>query len=176
MSNIPVIDMIFFILIILMVIHGYVKGFIGEIFSWASLVLAICTAVFLYPAGADFLRERFFGNVKYLPEILAFVAIFIIITIVIKMLEHVLKDVVTGAKLGGVNKLLGLIFGLIEGVALTAAILFVLSVQPLFDASKVIGNSFFAQLLFPFMQIPLNRGKEIINSVFLFLPGIRFLV
>ena len=173
MSNFQTIDIIFAVFILLMVIHGYVKGFVAEIFSWAAPVLAIGVAVFLYRAGAGFIRERTMQNVKYVPEILAFAAIFIIIIMLVKMLEHLLKDVVEGAKLGGVNKLLGLVFGIIEGVIVVSIILFVLTVQPFFNASKVLGDSFFAQLLLPLVQIPLNRGKDIMNTVFLNLPGIR---
>ena len=147
MSNIPVIDLIFLILIVLMVIHGYVKGFIEEIFSWASLVLAIWVAVMLHPAGAAMIRERAMQTVKYVPEILAFVIIFLIIMLLVKMLEHVLKDVIMGAKLGGANKMLGAIFGLIEGIAITVIILFVLDIQPLFNASQIISESIFAQIL-----------------------------
>ena len=174
MSNIPIIDIIFIVLIFLMIIHCLLKGFVGELFSWAPMVLAICTAIFLYPAGADFIRKRVFQDVKYVPEILAFAAIFIIIIIVLRLLERILKDIVAGAKLGGLDKLLGALFGLVEGFALTAAILLVLAVQPLFDAPKLIGDSFFAQVLLPLLKVPLGRGTEIINNVFLILPGIHY--
>ena len=172
MSNIPVIDLIFMILIVLMLIHGYVKGFIAEFFSWAALVLAIWGAVILYPRGALFIRGRIMENVKAIPEILAFVAIFLIIMIIVKMVEQVLKDVVNGAKLGGVNKVLGLIFGLIEGFTITALILFILTIQPLFDAGPMIGESIFGQILLPLIRIPFNRGKDVINAAFLVPPEI----
>jgi membrane protein required for colicin V production len=172
MNNLPVIDLIFLILIILMVIHGYVRGFIEEIFSWATLVLAIWAAVFLYPAGAEVIRKKIMQDVRLVPEILAFIAIFILIMIFLKMLEHILKDVITGAKLGGVNKVLGAVFGLIEGFALTALVLFVLDVQPLFNSSKVIGDSIFAQILMPFIKAPLNQEKDMVNTVLLMLPNI----
>ena len=149
MSDIPVIDIIFFLLVALMIIHGYVKGFIGELFSWAPIVLAVYVAFFLCPQGAAFIRSHTMQNVRLVPEILAFIAIFLIIMIFVKILEHILKDVVIGAKLGAVDKLLGAIFGLAEGIALTALILFVFNVQPLFDASKVIGESIFAEYLLP---------------------------
>lgn len=174
MNNISVIDMIFFILIILMIIHGYVKGFIGELFSWAALVLAIFGAVFLYPAGAEFIRTKAFQNVRYVPEILAFIAIFIVIMLLIKILEYMLKDVAAGAILGGVNKLLGAVFGLVEGVALTAIILFVFTIQPVFDVSKILEDSILARILLPLIQIPFGRGSEVINSVYLLLPGTKF--
>ena len=174
MGNFPVIDIIFLTLIVLMLIHGYAKGFVEELFSWASLVLSILAAVFLYSPGAAFIRGKVMEDVRIVPEILAFIAVFIIVMLFIKLLERILKDIIMGAHLGGVNRVLGLVFGLIEGFALTTIILFVLSVQPLFDSSKVIGDSIFAQILLPIIRSPLNRGKEIINAVYLFLPGLGY--
>ena len=163
MSNISVIDMVFLILIVLMLIRGYVKGFIAEFFSWAALVLAIWGAVLLHPAGAAFIRTKIMENVRYVPEILAFIAIFLIIMLFIKMLEKILRDVIMGAKLGGANKVLGAVFGFAEGLTLTAIILFVLGIQPIFDASKIIADSTFAQILLPIIKVPLDRGTEIFN-------------
>ena len=108
-------------------------------------------------------------NIRIVPELLAFVAIFLLILLVIKLLERILRDVIAGANLGTVNKLLGAIFGLIEGFAFTTLIIFVLSVQPLFDASKLIGESIFAQFLLPIIRIPMERGQETVNTALLFL-------
>ena len=152
MSDIPMIDIIFFLLIVLMIVHGYIKGFVGELFSWAPILMAIYVAFFLCPQGAAYIRSHTMENVRVVPEILAFVAIFLIIMIFVKVLEHILKDVVSGAKLGAVDRFLGAIFGLAEGIALTALILFVFSVQPLFDASMVIGDSNFAEFLLPIIS------------------------
>ena len=174
MSNIPVIDMIFMLLIALMVIHGYVKGFIEEIFSWVAIVLGILAAFFLHSAGADYIRKRAMQDVRFVPEILAFAAIFLIIMLFLKMVERILKDVIMEAKLGNVNRSLGAIFGLIEGLVLTTLILFILSVQPLFDPSKLIGDSIFAEILLPVIKIPVNRGKEIVDTAFFVPPGISF--
>ena len=174
MSNIPVIDIIFSVLIVLMIIHGLLKGFIGELFSWAPIVMGICISIFLNPAAADFLRKRFFENVKFIPEILAFAAIFIIIILVLKLLERILRDIIVGAKLGGLDKLLGSLFGLVEGVALTAAILLVLTVQPIFDSTKVIGDSFYYHMLKTIIGIPLGRSGEVINQVYIMITGISF--
>ena len=172
MSDIPVIDMIFLIIIALMAMHGYVKGFIAEFFSWAALVLAIWGAVLLHPAGAAFIRQRTMQNVRVVPEVLAFIIIFILIMLLLKMLEHVIKDVVMGAKLGGANKVLGLIFGLIEGLTLTALIIFILAIQPLFNASSIISGSIFADILLPLIKIPLGRGRDVVDTALFLLPGI----
>jgi len=169
MSNIPIVDMIFLILIALMIIRGYVRGFLTEVFTWASLLLSIWVAVLLHPAGAEFIRGRIMEDVQHIPEILAFVAIFLIIMILVKMLEHILRDVIMGAKLGGANKTLGAIFGLVEGLTLTALLLFILSIQPLFDAAPIIEGSTFAQILLPIIRVPIERGVEMINTASLFL-------
>lgn len=168
MGNFPVIDLIFLILIILMLIHGYAKGFVEELFSWATFVLAMLAAVFFYAPGAVIIRKRVMEDVKYVPEILAFIAVFFIVMIFLKMLERVLKDIIMGAHLGGINKVIGAVFGLVEGFALTAIILFILTIQPVFDASKIIGDSIFAQILLPIIKAPLSKGREIITAVHLF--------
>ena len=153
MGNLPVIDYVFISLILLMLIHGYIKGLIEELFSWAALVLAIWVAVFLNSAAAAFVREKWIPNIRVIPEIVAFIAVFLIVMIVVKLLEKVLKDVIEGANLGTANKVLGAVFGLIEGLAFTLLIVFVLSVQPLFDPSKILGDSVFASFLLPIVRM-----------------------
>jgi membrane protein required for colicin V production len=172
MSNFQVIDLIFGILIALIAIHGYVGGLIREIFSWAALVIAILAAVFFHPAGAAIIRQKVMPNVRYVPEILAFIGVFLIAMLVCKMIERLLRDVVAGANLGKLDKILGLVFGFIEGLAVTALILFVLSVQHLFDISKLIGDSIFAQILLPHLpEIPFNKGPDITEVIMVVPPS-----
>jgi membrane protein required for colicin V production len=169
MGNITVIDYIFIFLILLMIVHGFFKGFIEELFSWAAIILAIWTAVLLNSAAAAFIRERAMQNVRVVPEILGFAAVFILVMIVIKFLEKILKDVIAGANLGNVNKFLGALFGLIEGFAFVILIIFVLSVQPLFNASKILGESIFAQIMLPLIRIPMDRGQDVVDNVLVIL-------
>ncbi|MCL2601277.1 MAG: CvpA family protein [Treponema sp.] len=176
MSNISLVDMIFLILITLLVIRGHVRGFLREFFVWASLLVSLWAAVLLHPAGATFIRSKIMQDVQYIPEILAFIAIFILVMLFVKMLEHILKDVMMGAKLGGANKLLGAIFGLAEGLTVTALVFFVLSIQPLFDASGIIESSTLAKILLPVIRIPIERGADIINTVQMFVaPSAAFI-
>ena len=172
MSSFQIIDLIFLILVVLMIFHGYVKGFLGEIFSWASLVFSIMAAVVFYPAGAAFIRRSIMENVRHVPEVLAFIAIFLMVMLFIKMLERVLKDIIAGAKLGGVNKVLGAVFGLIEGLALVTIIVFFLYVQPVFDVSRLLEDSVFAQILLPIITVHLDRGMGATETAFPGLQGI----
>ncbi|MCL2374306.1 MAG: CvpA family protein, partial [Treponema sp.] len=153
--------------IVLLTIRGHVRGFIMEFFTWASLLVSIWVAFLFHPAGAEFIRSRIMENVQYIPEIMAFVGIFIIVMLLVKMVEHILRDVVMGAKLGGANKLLGAILGLVEGLTLTALFFFILNIQPVFDASGIIEGSTLAQILLPIIRVPIERGAEMIDAVFL---------
>jgi membrane protein required for colicin V production len=149
MSNIAFIDLVFLVVLGIFAIRGYVRGFVTELFSWAALAVGIIAAVFLYQNGAAFIRDKIALKAKYIPEILAFVAIFLIVFILFKMIEKVLKDIITGVKINGVDKLLGVIFGVVEGIAVIALALFVLSVQPLFSPDRILSESFFAELILP---------------------------
>jgi len=170
MGSLPVIDYIFIFLILLMIVHGYIKGFIDELFSWAALILAIWAAVLLNSSAAAFIRQRTMQNVRVVPEILGFAAVFILVMVVIKFLEKILRDVIAGANLGNVDRILGAVFGLIEGLAFVVLIIFVLVVQPLFSPSKILQDSVFAQIILPIIRIPMERRQDVINTVFLMLP------
>ena len=93
---------------------------------------------------------------KTIPEILAFIALFLIVFLVIKLLEIMLKGIINEIKLGGADRFLGIIFGFAEGLAVISLILFVVRIQPLFDPSSILSDSFFARLL-----LPLITGTEI---------------
>jgi membrane protein required for colicin V production len=132
---------------------------VEEFFSWAALVLGLLGAVFFYANGAAFIRERAMENLMYVPEILAFLVIFLLIGLVVRMLERLLLGVIMATNLGGANRVLGAVFGLIEGFALVALLLFVISIQPLFDPQSVIGNSIFAEILLPLIDERLLNGR-----------------
>jgi len=149
--NFSVIDIIFFVLIGLFIIRCYLKGFVSELLSMAGFALGILAALYFYKNGADFLRERFWPDLKTIPEVISFLFLFVIVLIVVKFLAIMLKGIISGIKLGGVDRALGLIFGLAEGIAVISLVLFLIRVQPLFDPSVILSDSFFANLLLPFI-------------------------
>lgn len=146
--NIAAIDIIFIVLILILVIRCALRGFIEELMSMASVVLGILGGIFLYRSGAAFIRERFL-DVKILPEILAFIALFLIFFMAVKFLEYLLQDIILRINLGGVDRVLGIFWGIGEGILLICVVLFLLSVQPLVDTAPLLEGSFFARLLLP---------------------------
>ena len=158
--NLAVIDFIFIALIGLFIIRCFLKGFISEILSMAGIVLGLLASLFFYKNGAEFLRSQFWPELKVIPEIIAFVGLFIIVFFIIKLLEILLKGIINNVKLGGADRALGIVFGLAEGIVVVSLILFLLEIQPLFDPSSIISDSFFASLL-----LPLITGTEAVSGV-----------
>jgi len=144
-----VIDFIFLGLMGLFMIRCYIKGFISELLSMAAVVLGLLASLFFYKNGAAFIRTKYLNDMKVIPEILAFISLFIIVFLVIKLFEMLLKGVIEGVRLKGADHFLGIVFGFAEGLAVISLILFLLNIQPLFDPSALLQESFFARLLLP---------------------------
>ena len=144
-------DLFFVILLGLLVLRGFLKGFTGEFFSIASLALALIVSVFLFKNGAAFVRSRYI-QAPFLPEILSFLGIFLIVFLAGKIVEHIVKDIIGRLNLQTLDKVLGLFLGLAEAAALIVLVLFLLVIQRLFDPAPLLGQSLFARFLLPLME------------------------
>jgi len=144
-----VIDIVFILIILLFVLRCFLKGFISELLSMAAIVLGLLASLFFYKNGAEFLRARYWPDMKVIPEIIAFVALFLIVFIIIKFLEMMLKEIIRGIKLGDADRFIGIIFGIAEGIVVVSLILFIIRIQPLFDPSSLLSDSIFARIILP---------------------------
>jgi membrane protein required for colicin V production len=153
------VDILFVALIVIFTVRCALRGFVGELFSMASLVLGLIAALYFYRNGGLFIREKFMPGLEIIPEILAFIAIFLVVFICVKIIEGILKEIIEGIRLGRADRFLGIFFGLAEGIVVVSLILFVLSVQPLFEPGPILEKSFFGNLLLPFIT-----GERIFNA------------
>lgn len=149
--NIAVIDIVFASLVLILVIRCALRGFIEEFMSMAALVLGVMFAVLFFRAGASFVTGTL--GIKVLPELVSFVGLFLIVFVLVKLLEKIIGDIIERIDMAGLDKGLGIVLGLVEGVLLVSVALFVLSVQPLFDPSNLLEKSLFAKYLMPFVTM-----------------------
>ena len=166
--NFQIIDIIFAVLILIITIHSFLKGLIEELMSMAAVVLGLGAAFFLHKSGGEFLAEKFMPETNMLPDVLAFVGIFLIVFTAVKLLEFIILDIIYRTNLGGVDHFLGVVFGLIEGILLVSLILWILTVQPLFNPRPLLEQSLFARLLLPFIgeiQLPPLSAEEAAGNV-----------
>jgi membrane protein required for colicin V production len=150
--SMAVIDVVFCALIVLLIIRCGLRGLIKEVMSMASAALGILAAVLFYRQGAAFVRTKILADTAVLPELIAFVALLAIVFFAIKILEHILQDIISRIHVGGLDHALGLVFGLLEGLILVRLILFVINIQPLFDAESLLEHSVFVKLLDPLAE------------------------
>lgn len=143
------IDIVFALLIIIMMIRSALHGFVEEAFRLAWLILGIIFAFQFYNDLAVFLRAKIMRGVKVLPEVLSFIALFFLVFLVVKMVTLFLKDIIVKIRLGGLDRFLGAVFGILEGLACICVLIFAINVQPVFNKDRVLNNSLFNKILAP---------------------------
>jgi len=149
--NIAVIDFIFAGIIVLFILRCVVRGFVSEIMSLAAVVFGLLSAIFLFRTVGEFIRDRFMPEISTVPEIIAFIALFLIVFILARVLEAILQSIIGGFGLDGLDRFLGAVLGFAEGVVVVCLILFVITIQPFFYSENILRNSFFAEILMPFI-------------------------
>ena len=159
-----VIDYIFVAVIILFAIIGVVKGFVDNIFGKLSWILGILGAFFFYERVAT----GFFGGIgnKIVANILAFLILFVVIFLIVKLLQVVMGKIFSGAILGSLDRALGFFFGIVEGIAVVALVIFILGNQPFFPVDNLFNGSFFYSLFEKYMSnINFQSLEGIVNNV-----------
>jgi membrane protein required for colicin V production len=160
--GLAVIDIVFLVLIAISALRCALRGIVSELMSMAALVLGLLAAIFTFRKTAELIRGKFVPDVKALPEIISFVAVFLIVFAVIKICETVLKDIIERIQLGGVDRFFGFFLGVAEGLVVVCLLLFLITIQPFVESDLILGSSYFANLLMPFI---IGTRKELMESV-----------
>lgn len=154
-----VIDYIFCLIILIFAIVGVVKGFIDNLFGKLAWILGILGAFFFYDRVS---QNVLIGiNNVVLSNILAFIILFVVIFLIVKIIQVILSKIFKGVILGSLDKALGFFFGLVEGLAIVALIIFLLCNQTLFDLGGMLNGSFFLDMFNQFLStVDINEVKN----------------
>lgn len=102
-------------IVVLSVLLGFIKGFVRELFAVAGVVVSAFGGITLAP-----LALRTFGFEETgVSFVVASVVLFAVFAIGLAVLEHLLKRILDALYLGGLNRLLGGVFGLARGAVVT---------------------------------------------------------
>jgi membrane protein required for colicin V production len=150
MNTVAFVDLVFVIILVLMTLRGNARGIVKEVFSWAALVVGIFAAIFLYKDAAGIIREKLPQNLKILADLIGFAAVFVIAFVGIRIARTFLDSFIKVVKIEWLDKLLGGVFGFVEGLVLIILALFVINILPL--SASPLDGSLFANILLPYIQ------------------------
>ena len=102
-------------------VKGFSKGFIVEAASLIALILGLIGAL-LFSSAVGELLENFFNADRIPPAGVLFILTFIVIIIGVNLLAKFLTRILKMASLGGLNRILGAIFGGLKFVLILSAI------------------------------------------------------
>ena len=148
-AQLPIIDLVFFVVVTVFAIVACFKGFVDELFDRGAPLLAIWVAIFGYKALSVKLLP--YVHFPILANIFAFILVFILVFLIVKVIQQIVGKVFEGKILGQLNRLLGFAFGVVEGLAIVALVLIVLTVQPWFNVEPIVGESIFFRIFQVFL-------------------------
>ncbi|WP_319269653.1 CvpA family protein [uncultured Draconibacterium sp.] len=171
------IDIVLGILLILAAINGFSKGLISEVASIAALILGIWGAIKFSYVTTDFLIENFDMHSEHM-NIISFVITFVVIVILVHIVGSTVSKLAETVLLGFVNKLAGLVFGVLKSALILSIILVIFDkidedVHILSREAKENSRMYepirsFAPSIFPFIEgweIDMKENNEYENVV-----------
>ncbi|WP_040977233.1 CvpA family protein [Necropsobacter massiliensis] len=128
------IDLIIIGIIIFSVIVSLLRGFVREVMSLASWVVAFLVANHFYPYLANYLTQI---ESVYLRNGTAIGILFIVTLIVGAIVNYIISQLVDKTGLSGTDRVLGACFGFLRGVLIVAALLFFVDTFTNFSQTEV---------------------------------------
>lgn len=118
MSDWPInmLDAVVIVIIVLSAIVSVVRGFVREVLAIASWVGAALVTLYGLPYARPYLREVV--DQPLIADAITGVVLFVVALMVFSLISHLLAKGVRGAALTGIDRLLGLVFGVARGALL----------------------------------------------------------
>jgi membrane protein required for colicin V production len=100
------------------------RGLVREALSLVGLAVSIWIAVTFYNQAADLLIE--YISIPTGRRVLAFVAIVVVSLLVTGIINHIIGKLVENTGLSGTDRMLGVIFGAVRGIAIVGVLVLLL--------------------------------------------------
>lgn len=123
------VDVLIIGIILISALISIVRGFIKEVFSLASWILAFWVARLFYPHMATLLIG--YVATPSFRSFIAFAFLFVVTLILGALVNHLISQLVKKTGLSGTDRMLGIIFGLIRGVAIVILLILAAGATPM---------------------------------------------
>ena len=117
-------DLLFLLVALFFVIKGFIRGFISEFMSMAALILGLVAALMFQNQVAALLKDMVKSD-TFRP-LVAFFILFIGTYIVVKLLEMLLHNAIEAIRMNSLDRLLGVVWGLLETSVIVLIIVFLI--------------------------------------------------
>ncbi len=151
------VDICFIVIILVFAIMALKKGFIKELFSKASVIVGLAVAIFLAPKLDSYVSQTISNSVLSIS--LSFFLIFIVVFLALSIIQHFVSKVFEGEIMKGLDRTLGFILGVVEGLVVVIFVISVLKVQNFYDFSEILNGSIFYKLLGGMISVPSEYFK-----------------
>ena len=118
-----ILDILFFIVLILAVIKGYQRGLIIGIFSFIAVIIGLAAAMKLSAVIAGYIGSAVNVSGRWLP-VISFAVVFLIVVLLIRWGANAIDKAVEVVKLGWLNKLGGIILYACLSITIFSVVLF----------------------------------------------------
>ena len=115
------VDIAIVVILLVSVLIGLFRGFIREILSLISWIVAVWVAFVFAPEGAAYLEP--YVSQPPLRVAGAFAGIFVVVLIAASIISYLLYRLLTIAGIGGIDRSLGLLFGFVRGIIVIAILI-----------------------------------------------------
>jgi membrane protein required for colicin V production len=110
------VDTVMLGIVALSVLAGFLRGFARELLGLAAWIVAALLASRFYASALPLARNWIEDGL--IADLVCFVAVFVMVLFGLSLLANLLSRLVRLSLLGGIDRLLGAIFGLVRGAAL----------------------------------------------------------
>ncbi len=151
------IDICFLIIVLVFAVAALMKGFIKELFSKVSVIGGLVVAIFFAPKLDVYVNQTITNSALSIS--LSFFLIFIVVFLTLSIIQHFVAKVFEGEIMKGLDKTLGFLLGVAEGLVVVIFIIAVLKVQQFYDFSEFFKDSIFYKFLGNAFNIPSDYFK-----------------
>lgn len=117
-------DIFFLLLGCYFVIKGAFRGFVGEALSFGGLILSVYVG-FRHSDTLGTLLGSASGLSKEVAQVLAVILVWLVLSIIFGLLRRILKKVIDFASLGGIDRMLGILIGVLKTIIVIYVVLIV---------------------------------------------------
>jgi membrane protein required for colicin V production len=151
-----VIDIVFLVIIALSCIMGGFRGLVKEAFSLATWIGAIVIGTLLYEPMAGLLTGIIDNS--SLRNLSAFAILFVLTILIGTIISNLMKKLMQAAGLGGADRVLGALFGILRGLIIISLIVLVTT---RFDFTS---NWYEGSFMVPYVLLLIDYLQQLFNN------------